>query len=120
VLKTTKKAPLQETIVAKPFVATPPTLAQSHEHGTWRRPCDFSGDEDVNDVKPGWESYFSGDNTLRFDGVALGASRIGCGTQEGGCPYNTMLKYAQVIYRTKNTEMSVSFATQPCFSRRKI
>jgi len=80
VLKTTQKAPLQETIAARPSLATPPTLAQSHEHGTERRPCDFSGDEDVNDVKPGWESYSSGGKTLWFDGVAFGASRTGCGT----------------------------------------
>lgn len=34
----------------------------------------------LSDVKFGWESYSSGDNTLWFDDVAFGASRIGCGT----------------------------------------
>jgi hypothetical protein len=34
----------------------------------------------LSNVKLGWESYSTGDNTLWFDDVAFGASRIGCGT----------------------------------------
>jgi hypothetical protein len=34
----------------------------------------------LSDIKFGWESYSSGDNVLWFDDVALGSSRIGCGS----------------------------------------
>lgn len=34
----------------------------------------------LTDLKFGWESYSSGDNTLWFDDVAFGASRVGCGS----------------------------------------
>ena len=34
----------------------------------------------LSDVKFGWESYSSGDNVLWFDDVALGSTRIGCGS----------------------------------------
>jgi hypothetical protein len=33
----------------------------------------------LTDLKLGWESYSTGDDTLSFDDVALGTSRIGCG-----------------------------------------
>ena len=32
----------------------------------------------VSDLRLGWESYGVGDDTLWFDDVAVGASRIGC------------------------------------------
>ncbi len=34
----------------------------------------------LSDIKFGWESYSSGDNTLWFDDIAFGSSRIGCGS----------------------------------------
>ena len=71
-------ASLQTWIDGKPVVgltvegdATPDVDAQ------WKRKLDWK--PDLRDVRFGWESYGSDANTLWFDDVALGATRLGCG-----------------------------------------
>jgi hypothetical protein len=44
----------------------------------WQRKADWR--PALGDIRFGWESYGSDENTLWFDDVVLGASRVGCGS----------------------------------------
>jgi hypothetical protein len=44
----------------------------------WQRKTDWH--PKLSDIRFGWESYGSDENTLWFDDVVLGTSRVGCGS----------------------------------------